>query len=157
MSNSITNEACGKHVWVENLHILLWMMPYKPHGITMGSILPSYFLYIFTNWGLHKVAYYFPLRLKIHFSSDFFCAFQDWVKPISCPKKNLCLACVESMVLTVYGKNKICGNKVCNIQLFSLGDFMSINLKEIVELFTTCGRKKMMECFNNLKPNDTWT
>jgi hypothetical protein len=60
------------------------------------------------------------------------------------------------MVLTVYGKNKICENKVCNIQLFSHVDFMSINLKEIVELFKACGKEKMMDCFNNLKPNGTW-
>jgi hypothetical protein len=49
------------------------------------------------------------------------------------------------MVLTFYGKNKICGNKGCNIELLSLGDFMSINLKEIVELFKAHGREKMME------------
>jgi len=33
--------------------------------------------------------------------------------------------------------------------------FMSINLKEIVELFKARGKEKMIKCFNNLKPNDT--
>ncbi len=128
------------------------MMPYKNYNITMGSILPSYFLYIFTNWGLHKVAYYFPLCLKFHFSSDFFNAFQDWVEPKSCPSISLCLACVENMVFTIYGKNKICGNKGCNIQLLSLGDFMSINLKETVKLFKAHEKEKMMECLITLNP-----
>jgi hypothetical protein len=54
----------------------------------------------------------------------------------------LVLACVENMVLAIYGKNKICGNKGCNTQLLSLGDFMSINLKEIVKLFKAHGREK---------------
>jgi len=70
----------------------------------------------------------------------------------SCPNISLCLACVENMVLIVYGKNKICGNKGCNIQLLSLGDSMSINLKEIVELFKAHGREKMMECLITLNP-----
>jgi hypothetical protein len=54
------------------------------------------------------------------------------------------------MVRRVYRKNKICGNKGCNSQLLSLGDFMSINLKETVELFKAHGREKIMECLITL-------
>jgi hypothetical protein len=56
------------------------------------------------------------------------------------------------MVFTIYGKNKICGNKGCNIQLLSLGDFMSINLKETVKLFKAHEKEKMMECLITLNP-----
>jgi hypothetical protein len=72
MGNSTTSEAYGKHVWLETL-FLLWMMPRKNYNITMGFTLLSDFVYIFTSWDLHKVAFNIVhYDWKISFQVKFF-------------------------------------------------------------------------------------
>jgi hypothetical protein len=47
MVYSITSEACGKCASLKTL--VLWMMPRKNYDITMGSTLPSDFVYIYSS------------------------------------------------------------------------------------------------------------
>jgi hypothetical protein len=68
------------------------------------------------------------------------------------------MACVENMATMVFGENKKCENEACNIQLLTHYDVHGpINPIKIIESFKTHGNQKVVDTFNNFKPNDAWT
>ncbi len=107
-------------------------------------------------WGLHKVAFYIPLCLRIIFSNEFFCAFWDCVEP-SHVLNFLCVWHVlKTWCLWLMEKIKDVEMKCAIFNSLHLMMFMFINLGETIKLFKSHGREKV-ECFNNLKPGDKWS
>ncbi len=75
----------------------------------------------------------------------------------SCLDFHVCMAYVENMATMVFGENKKCESEACITQLLTHYDVHgTINPRKIIESFKAHGNEKVVDTFNNFKPNDAW-
>ncbi len=66
------------------------------------------------------------------------------------------MACVENMVLVLYGENQgFIGHTI--FDRLHMVMFMSINLNETIDDFKVRGKEMVVESFDNLQPGVVWT